>query len=70
MTEAEAKGKWCPMVRVSQSFGSSSGDRNQGLNRLNSFDCNCIASDCALWVVDTDTRFKTSPTGHCGMIRK
>ena len=27
----------------------------------------CIASDCAMWVIDTD--FPNKETGHCGLIK-
>lgn len=70
MTESEARTKWCPMVRVAQSFGSSRGDENHGVNRLNTFDCNCIGSQCAVWVEDSRAAAGLAATGHCGMIRK
>ena len=66
MTETDAKGKWCPMFVASHTDPRALQNNVEG----QPFAHNCIASDCALWVVDTDARFKTSPTGYCGMIRK
>ena len=83
MTEDEAKTKWCPMVR-------HEGDENGSFNRGNPGDeindhdknrgtlCNCIASDCMMWVVDTPkgssrsegmTVNSTHEYGHCGLAK-
>jgi len=65
MTEAEARTKWCPMVRYPVWPGECSGG-NEGAK--------CIASDCMMW------QWATTPgqeqcgygpaKGYCGLGRK
>ena len=67
MTEADAKKKWCPMVRV----GS-----DHAVNRVSdgSFvhQTTCIASDCAMWIhekTEVVNVVKGVSHGRCGLIR-
>jgi len=74
MTEDEAKTKWCPHVR------SYDGNIDQPVTMNRDYDGeifpqnNCIASDCAMWVLET--KIKDVPDkdwyghGHCGLINK
>lgn len=78
MLEAEAKKKWCPMVRVAAvNLGSCD---VVSINRVpvgavsdkgheGSF--NCLGSACALWVIDglALTSEDGEPPGHCGLVR-
>ena len=78
MTEDEAKTKWCPMVR-------HEGDENGSFNRGNPGDeindhdknrgtlCNCIASDCMMWVKEREISKIDDKDwyghGRCGLAR-
>jgi len=60
MNNEDARKKWCPMVR----FGTVQ-SRQEITNRATDFTCQnvqCMADDCAVWVVD-DGDYK----GHCGL---
>lgn len=68
MTEEQALKKWCPFVRYE---GDNGGTFGRGLNRRNptnkgalssDYECNCIATACALW------SSMSKGYGHCGMI--
>ncbi len=73
MTEDEARKKWCPMVRhtsehnepASNKCGTPSGEC-VGEGKWNK----CIASNCAMWVVDTVDIEEKPKQGHCGLINK
>jgi len=60
--EATARNKWCPMVRhttlniAGSLFYTTNGQAARGFQT-------CIASDCMMWVWDTDEESK----GHCGL---
>lgn len=70
-TEAEARTKWCPFVRV----GVQS-EAPPGVNRwkqslpadepwaLNPVPCRCIASDCMAW---RTFQGDGPPVGYCGL---
>lgn len=65
MTEAEAKTKWCPMVRHPY-FNYSGAQQTAVTNDRMNGNSNCIASECMMW------RWKDRPqdmgkTGHCGL---
>lgn len=68
MTEDEAKTKWCPMVRSSDTDQTVDNayisDRNPSYSR-------CIGSDCMMWRWKLDVRFaETSKTdGYCGLAK-
>jgi hypothetical protein len=72
MTENDAKGKWCPMVRiaVSDAHGAWYSRDNKET---------CIASDCMAWrsrTVQTRTvrngvvQVLSGPDGYCGLAGK
>lgn len=46
MTEDEARGKWCPMVRVPDEGGASVNRHGSGSGD----EVRCIASHCMMWV--------------------
>lgn len=71
MTEAEAKTKWCPMVRAStrEEDGNSSnrnvpleGDILSTEKHHNPSYARCIGSECACWI------FRTPEEGCCGLV--
>lgn len=78
MTEAEAKTKWCPMVRYSV-FDYESRSEVIATNRQkDNVDGNCIGSACMMWRWhlgdDPESRSKGGiclpPTGYCGLAGK
>ena len=71
MTEAEAKKKWCPFVRVPVTGGESNtiaGNR-EGDGSWNWKAFKCIGSDCMAWRID---RTMPGPRkyGYCGLAGK
>ena len=84
MTEDEARKKWCPMVRYVPNRPFSFGRIVAAVNRwiddedtqLSPDPCQCIASDCACWVWDTEKDYETvqgniiKAAGHCGLINR
>ena len=65
--EAEAKQKWCPMVRVSNYVSGT--ECESSVNRLETNEpydgCLCIASACMMW------RWGDGRTqGYCGLAGK
>lgn len=64
LTEAEAKGKWCPLVRQlgtlrqpavpgGVDYVVASGSQNRGYQMGGALDnCRCIASECMAWRFD------------------
>ena len=77
MTEDEAKGKWCPMVRITTIIhnGESlmlSANRDMSFCvPVNSLELatditKCIASACMMWRVDP----RAETHGHCGLAGK
>jgi hypothetical protein len=75
MTEAEAKTKWCPMVRAGMY-----GERHAAMNmvavnrdpRANDLAL-CIGSQCMMWQGTTRTDRATLAEiheGHCGLARQ
>jgi len=71
MKEADAKTKWCPMVRVSQ-FNTTVNRRITTDNPAPQYPApstNCIGNECAVWkntfTVIADTAIES---GHCGLI--
>ena len=77
MTEEKALTKWCPHVRQPIENDEWSGGFNRGNAgdpaNLNVIDnqCNCIASDCAMWVSDGLEQIDGADyeIGHCGLIK-
>ncbi len=78
MTEAEAKTKWCPHVRVRFASGES-GNRidqdfkkwSQGADRefmeRQELNCRCIASDCMAWRQIGTRDERGLHKGYCGL---
>lgn len=71
MTEAEAKTKWCPMVRAGKSENYSSERMHQVLLR----ETNCIGSACMMWrweYADGGKHpcDKSTTDGYCGLAGK
>lgn len=69
MTEDEAKTKWCPMYRISDS------DESWDCNRDATFDRDgfCLGSDCAVWrwhSIPQPGSIATKRFGHCGLASK
>lgn len=68
MTEAEAREKWCPMVRLTADQDEWKNNRGDFPGKERSF--NCIASDCAMWrwvtTLDSGTVINTDK-GYCGL---
>ena len=70
MTEAEAKTKWCPMIRI---------ERDQG-NMPNPHSMNCIGSACMMFRRSTvnrvefinhgSTAIRAELTHYCGLAQK
>jgi hypothetical protein len=54
VTEEEAKGKWCPMTVLIKRDNALCGEP-------------CIASECMMWVWDTDWDTDEESKGHCGL---
>lgn len=54
MTEEEARKKWCPFVRIVNSYGIAIGNRNISRKSQTPRMC-CIASECMAW------RWKVAP---------
>jgi len=74
MTEDEAKTKWCPETRFHVASGTVYHNRliktddDTGSAKQNS--ANCIASDCACWVLEyLDALDDYSEHGRCGLIK-
>ena len=67
MRESEAKKKWCPMVRhVSANNEVYQTNRSEHPDTVN-----CIASECACWIVASDKFINSdSNKGRCGLINK
>lgn len=67
MTEDEAKGKWCPMYRVT-SYVNADGETHDTDNRKYAFprESSCLASACMMWRVDP----RAETHGHCGLAGK
>ena len=70
MTEAEAKTKWCPMVRFN-TLDINESDSNRGVFvRSGNIQC-CIASDCMMWRSTGYTDHgMTGKSGYCGLAGK
>jgi hypothetical protein len=71
LTEEEARKKWCPMVRHSDSGTGGS------YNRPNTQPYTCIASECMMWRQhdqresrDMDGRTLWVDRGYCGLAVK
>lgn len=62
MTEADAKTKWCPFVRVQ--LLQPDGFENQPVNR-ETRDINCIAAQCMAW-----RKAMADGSGFCGLAGK
>jgi hypothetical protein len=78
MTEEEAKTKWCPHARCTNSTYTESANREPTSYPTESLNgaCNCIASDCMMWCETEPKKYgvprdgKTSePTGYCGLVK-
>ena len=75
MTEAEAKTKWCPMVRTQPFIGAEKdcwATTNRGwggsLDVVTPLGTKCLASDCMLW--QWDNAITDGPRkGRCGLSR-
>lgn len=67
LTEAEAKGRWCPLVRTGEST-TSKGDEHISINRQmgGSPIGMCIASDCMAWRLAHKPASNGDETGYCG----
>ena len=66
MTEAEAKTKWCPHVRI-RFDGTDQPACNMEKGKVRP---KCIASDCMMWVVQVDANDQEfSWTGRCGLAK-
>jgi hypothetical protein len=63
LTEAEAKTKWCPMIREDGERGSC-GSNDPYQTSTN----NCIGSNCMMWVwVLTSHSDEKDDCGECGL---
>lgn len=63
VTEAEARTKWCPFARVSDTEERPASVNRQWRDARPERGTNCLASDCMAWT-RTDLR-----TGYCGLVR-
>ena len=73
MTEAEAKTKWCPMVRFvigpqSSTWQESALDNRSGMTG----ESRCLASGCMAWRTHPGASDyqRAEPTGYCGLAGK
>jgi len=65
MKESEAKEKWCPMVRLTQTEREPAfTNRGEYLGGDYSV-LNCIANDCAVWIKNPFDE----ECGRCGLVR-
>ena len=69
MTEAEARKKWCPMVRFD---GDEGGTFNRGaasdptnINGGHNFRCSCVGSRCMFWGWGDPTPDMDDQKGRC-----
>jgi len=81
MDEVTAKTKWCPHSMISAleecAMGVATYTYNRDINTKQlPAECKCLASDCAMWVWDTESIFVGDEledvnlnTGHCGLIK-
>ena len=81
MTEEEARTRWCPMARLN--VGNDTAAPYNRYLHSDEYDMalpgarKCVASDCALWVVDyragssvMDVRGPdVEDGGHCGLVK-
>ena len=73
-TEAEAKTKWCPMVRASSALAPHVSAWNVQFGETPQQDTRprCIASACMMWR-RADANYSTTPPterGYCGLAGK
>jgi hypothetical protein len=72
MTEAEAKKKWCPMVRITMMDLGVAVD-NRGRFAKVTTNTHCIASECMMWWWNPPSATHINPaeeyhkTGYCGL---
>ena len=57
MTEQEAREKWCPMGRVLGGVNKGTYNRKEEDGDGSGLSL-CLASDCAMWIVDLDARYE------------
>lgn len=79
MTEDEAKTKWCPFARKPwTSYDATPQGVNRARDGAKAVKCNCLASGCMAWRVETEARWfdavgqgahvkQVSVGGHCGL---
>ena len=70
MTEAEAKTKWCPMVRFVMQSGGAAYNRSEDGGPI--IRTACIASACMAWRAemigdDANEPLVKTARGHCGL---
>ena len=68
MTEAEAKTRWCPMVRVHVVGIGNWTNRGLFLDGKSTMPNRCIASDCMMWRFDgLRSSIAQQEHGYCGL---
>lgn len=66
MTEAEAKTKWCPMVRPMGMYEDENAGQNRGQKGQLVEGSFCIASDCMMWR-ESKNQKDFPGDGYCGL---
>jgi len=70
MTEAEARERWCPFVRLSN---GPDGSWNRYMsNAMKPEDYNCVGSKCMAWRKDQNSKYDSGGDlrGFCGLAGK
>lgn len=69
LSEAEAKTKWCPLVRVTMT-GFAGGGRgpHPAVNRTDGVGTSCQGAACMFWRWGPARVVATSPHGHAGTV--